>query len=172
MLIPLSNDWVEAGRGCVHGFASRRAHRLAGALLVAELTHLTFPSLRLEQTKRKLEEGIELGDKTLITEALAKAEVLRQEWGSIDIPQSQIERAWATLDIIRKEETALSDLRTALTSAGVGGTVGKLDASNAAVHELRDSLERIKTLTMRTKLGNALVSFAKVIDWIDWIDRC
>lgn len=88
--------------------------------------------------------------------------MLKREWGTIDIPSETFDRAAAVLEIIRKEESVLSDLRLALASAGVQGSVGLVDASSAALHHLRESLDRIRTTTIRTKLGGALVAFAKV----------
>ncbi len=114
------------------------------------------------QTKRMLLEGISLGHKEKILRALAKAEELRKEWGNVDIPAEKFVEARAMLDIIEREEVALRELRAALATAGVTGTVGHLDPSTAAVKPLHDSVERIKSTTIRTRMGNILVAFAQV----------
>jgi hypothetical protein len=114
------------------------------------------------QTKRRLRDGIELGDKGMITEALAKAEALRQEWGDIDIPPEQFDHARRTLDIIQREEETLSGIRSALAVGGLHGSVGRLSADGVDVEKLQAALHLVQPATVRTKLGNALVTFAKV----------
>ncbi len=103
-----------------------------------------------------------MGDKALITDALAKADAFQREWGEIDIPAEQFELARATLEIIRKEEEALSGIRSALAQGGLRGVVGKLSAEGIDVTKLQTFLQEIHPSTIRTKLGSALMTFSKV----------
>lgn len=115
------------------------------------------------QTKRQLKDGIDLGDKALILAALARADAFKAEWGEIDIPTEQFELARSTLDVIEKEEAALSGIRTALAQNGLQGTVGALVAKDVNVSALQSAVHLVQPATVRTKLGNALVTFAKVL---------
>jgi hypothetical protein len=114
------------------------------------------------QTKRQLKDGIDLGDKALIVAALARADAFKAEWGEIDIPAEQFELARNTLDIIEKEEMALSGIRASLSHNGLHGPVGGLVAKDVDVAGLQAAVHLVQAATVRTKLGNALVTFAKV----------
>ena len=110
------------------------------------------------QTRRRLAEGVELGDKKMILavsarvlphsppphiahlvcvcvcacvclQALAKADTLRKEWGSIDIPESMFVAAHDTLDVIEKEEVVLHDVSTAMSLGKLAGKPGAVDVS-------------------------------------------
>ena len=119
-----------------------------------------FPCTK--QTKRRLREGIELGDKALISDALAKADAFMREWGEIDIPAEQFELARATLEIIRKEEEALTGIRVALSQDGLRGSVGMLSAEGINITKLQTFLQEIHPSIVRTKLGSALMTFSRV----------
>lgn len=127
--------------------------------------HQPFPLnlFALHQTRRRLAEGTELGDKKMILEALAKADELRKEWGPIDIPEPMFAAAREMLDIIQKEEVILHDVSMAMSVGKISGKPGSVDSSKIDVSRLDGVIERAKTAVVRTRLGLCLLSFAKVI---------
>lgn len=96
-------------------------------------------------------------------QALTKADALRKEWGSIDIPESMFVAAHDTLDVIEKEEVVLREVSVAMSSGKLGGKPGAVDVSRVDTSRLEAVMERAKSVAIRTKLGVCLLSFAKVI---------
>lgn len=94
---------------------------------------------------------------------MAKADELRKEWGPIDIPDSMFVSARETLDIIQKEEVILHEVSVAMSTDKIAGKPGAVDTSKIDVARLDAVIDRSKTVIIRTKLGNCLMSFAKVM---------
>jgi len=117
-----------------------------------------------KETTAALRRGIDRGDRGLIEDSLEQLVELEKEWGPI-VSEAERKQAAETLEVIRKEDEALSGLREALLSdAGrLKGKVGELDLAGIETGSVRAAAVDCKKHNIRTDVGKSLIEAADAI---------
>ena len=114
----------------------------------------------MAEAKLRLTKGLDLGDKEMITSALAKADALKGQWGDIIKPEDRA-RVEHVLALIAQEEATLATVLQAIGSGAVGGRVGAVDLSGTRTEDVDIALAKANQVEIRTAAGKNMLESAK-----------